>query len=109
MHCSTRIHLATLLKADNPHSVGATHALDLSVRRRDSLDHLQPPESPLSAFSLVRNHATDRAPEDHARSTEMERTTGGVDVAALAQEGQVLQLVPIKDVVSSRSMSDTVW
>ena len=93
------------------------HELLPVVWRGDSLEGLEPLEGVLSTLGLVRGHATDLrnnfrlqlkdgevrinkksygAPEDLGGSPEVERSTGRLDVAALLQEVEVLQLVTVE-------------
>merc|ERR1719295_1117523 len=72
------------------------HELLFVIGRGNSLKGLEPLEGILSALSLVGGHATHGAPEDLGGSPEVEGPTGRLDVAALLQEVEVLQLVAVE-------------
>lgn len=48
----------------------------------------------MSSLGLVGDHSADGLPQHTAGGTEVERTTGRVDIAPFAQVGQELDLVP---------------
>lgn len=74
------------------HGVGFNES-GLSIQRlRNTVISTKTLESSSTTSGLVGEHTTDCAPEDLVGGTEVERSTSGVDVAALAKEAQVLQL-----------------
>merc|ERR1719264_270406 len=75
---------------------GNDHQLLFVIGRGNTLEGLEPLQSVLAALSLVGGHATHSAPEDLGWSPEVERSTGGLHVAALLQEVEVLQLVAVE-------------
>ena len=79
-------YLATSLQTQDFEGSRDDHALLLVVRRRHSLEGLEPLESGLATLGLVRDHASHGPIEDLAGGAEVEGPTGGVDVATLAQE-----------------------
>ena len=82
--------VATRSESQHTESLRANHTVDLVVRGRNSLEHLQVSQGSGTTGSLVGDHSTDGSPEDLGGSTEVEGTTSGVDVASLAQEVLVL-------------------
>jgi hypothetical protein len=92
MEINTCAELATRLQSKVTESGWQNMTLLGVVRLRDSIKSLEALQSLHTTSSLVRNHATDSAIEDLARSALVERTSGRLDVTTLAQEGQVLQL-----------------
>merc|ERR1740128_708996 len=72
------------------------HFLLPVVWRRNTFKCLQALECILSALGLVRSHASDSPPENLGRSTEVERSTLGENVATLSQEVKILQLISVE-------------
>ena len=80
----------TRSESQHTESLRADRARNLVIRRRNSLEDLEVSQSGGTTRGLVGNHCADGSPENLGRSTEVEGTTGGVDVASLAQEVLVL-------------------
>ena len=74
------------------HSVGFNKSGESIQRLRNTVIGAETLEGSGSTSSLVGEHTTNCAPKDLVGGTEVERSTSGVDVAALAKEAQVLQL-----------------
>ena len=89
-------HLATGLQAENLESGRDNHALFLVEGGWYTLVALEPLKGFLSALCLVWHHSTDCAPENLLGSTEVEGSTSRLDVASLAQEVEVLELVAVE-------------
>ena len=62
----------------------------LVIRRRDSLEDLQALQSGLALRQFVRQHTTDRAPQDLGRRAVVDRAKLRVGVRPLAEERSVL-------------------
>merc|ERR1719328_946409 len=86
----------SVLQPQNLKSRGDHHQLLLVIGRGHTLEGLQPLQSVLATLSLVGGHSTDGAPEDLGWCPEVERSTGGLDVATFLQEVEVLQLVAVE-------------
>jgi len=86
----------SVLQPQNLKSRGDDHQLLLVIGRGHTLEGLQPLQSVLATLGLVGGHATDGAPEDLGWCPEVEGSTGGLDVATLLQEVEVLQLVAVE-------------
>jgi hypothetical protein len=69
-----RAVLAAGLQAENAESLGDDNALLLVVRRGNTFEGLQALHSGITTRGLVRNHATDGAPEHLGGSAEVEGT-----------------------------------
>ena len=83
--------LASGLEPQDTEGLGNDDALLLVVRGRDTLEGLKTLHSGVAAGSLVRDHATDGAPEHLGGSAEVEgTTTSGVVPGLLAHERLVL-------------------
>jgi hypothetical protein len=83
--------LAARLEPQNTEGLGNNDALLLVVGRGDTLEGLKTLHSSVTAGSLVRDHATDGAPEHLRGSAEVEgTTTSGVVPGLLAHERLVL-------------------
>ena len=83
--------LAAGLQPQDSQSLGNDNALLLVVWGRDTLEGLQTLHSGVTAGSLVRDHATNGAPEHLGGSAEVEgTTTGRVEPGLLAHESLVL-------------------
>lgn len=83
-------------ESEGAEGVGHDEALNLVIRRGDTLEDLQAAESSHTLGSLVGEHTTDDSPEDLSGRTVVEGTVTGVGVRALAQEGQILDLVTVQ-------------
>lgn len=77
-------------KLEGAESLRNNNALNLVIRRRDTLENLQVSQSGGTTSGLVRQHATDGAPEHLGWGAEVEGTTARVGVNVLAQERQEL-------------------
>jgi hypothetical protein len=83
--------LAAGLQPQDTEGLGNDNALLLVVGRGDTLEGLETLHGGGTAGSLVRDHATDSAPEHLGRSAEVEgTTTGRVEPSLLAHESAVL-------------------
>lgn len=83
--------LAAGLQPQDTEGLGNDDALLLVVGGRDTLEGLETLHSGVTAGSLVRDHATDGAPEHLGGSAEVEgTTTSGVEPGLLAHESLVL-------------------
>lgn len=86
--------LAAGLEAEDTEGLGDDHALLVVVGRRDTLEGLQAVHGSGTTLSLVRDHATDGAPEHLGRRTVVPWTTArGVETGLLAEEGLVLHCI----------------
>merc|ERR1719234_511680 len=85
-----------MLQPQNLESRWDDHELLPVIGRGNSLEGLEPLEGVLATLSLVGGHAAHGAPEDLGWSPEVERSTGGLDIATLLQEVEVLQLVAVE-------------
>lgn len=85
--------LAAGLEAEDTESLGNDHALLVVVWGRDTLEGLQALKSGGAASGLVRNHATDGAPEHLGGRTVMPWTCIGLvtrlssDILSLVETG----------------------
>jgi len=93
---SQRTELPSWLEAENLECGWDDHLLLLVVWGRDTLEGLEPLHGLLALLGLVWHHSSHRAPEDLGGSAEVERASGGLDVATQPQELQVLELVPVE-------------
>lgn len=83
--------LAAGLEAEDTERLGDDHALLVVVGRGDTLEGLQAVHGGGTTLSLVRDHATDGAPEHLGRRTVVPWATArGVETGLLAEEGLVL-------------------
>jgi hypothetical protein len=86
--------LAAGLETEDTESLGDDHALLVVVGRGDTLEGLQAVHGSVTTLGLVRNHATDGAPEHLGRRTVVPWTTARrVETGLLAEEGLVLHCV----------------
>lgn len=86
--------LAAGLEAEDTEGLGDDHALLVVVGRGDTLEGLQAVHGSVTTLGLVRDHATDGAPEHLGRRTVVPWTTArGVETGLLAEEGLVLHCV----------------
>jgi len=72
------------------------HQLLFVIGRGNSLEALEPLQSILAALGLVGSHTAHSAPEDLRGRSEVEGSTGGLHVATLLQEVEVLELVTVE-------------
>jgi hypothetical protein len=93
---ANKTYFAARLKPEDLKGRGDNHPLLLVVRRWNTFEGLEPLQGELTLLGLVWDHSTHCAPKDLSRSTEMERSTKGFDVATKSQKLQVLQLVTVK-------------
>lgn len=91
-----KTYFASLLQPEDFKGGGHDHPLLLVIWRRNSLEGLEPLEGGLSPLGLVGHHAAHSAPKDLSGRPEVERASGGLDVAAQPQELQVLELVSVE-------------
>jgi hypothetical protein len=82
------------LEAKNLEGVGDDHALGAVVGRGDAVEGLEVGEGGLAAGGLVGDHAADGAPEDAGGGAEVDGAMGGLGVHPLAEEPEVLHLLP---------------
>lgn len=88
--------LAARLETEDTESLRDDHALLVVVWGWDTLEGLKTLHGGGAAGGLVRNHATDSAPEHLGWRTVMPwTTTGGVETGLLAEEGLVLDCMII--------------
>jgi len=80
----------TRSESQHTESLRADRARNLVIRRRNSLEDLEVSQSSGTTGGLVGDHSTDGSPENLGRSTEVEGTTSGVNVASLSEEVLVL-------------------
>lgn len=86
--------LAARLETEDTESLGDDHALLVVVWGRDALKGLEALHGGGAASGLVRNHATDGAPEHLGWRTVVPwTTTGGVETSLLAEEGLVVHCI----------------
>jgi hypothetical protein len=86
--------LAAGLKAEDTERLGDDHTLLVVVGRGDALEGLQAVHGSVTTLGLVRDHATDGAPEHLGRRTVVPWTTARrVETGLLAEEGLVLHCV----------------
>merc|ERR1719234_2276766 len=85
-----------MLQPQNLESRWDDHEILPVLRRGNTLKGLEPPQGVLATLSLVGGHASHSAPEDLGWSPEVEGSTGWLDVAALLQEVEILQLVAVE-------------
>ena len=88
--------LSVRLQPDDSQGFRDDHALDLVKWGRNTLEDLKALESGRTTSGLVRDHPTNDAPEDTRWRTEVEGSVLGVDVATLAEELLVLELVAVE-------------
>jgi len=91
-----RAVLSARFQADDAHRVRRHFSLLMIVRRWNALENLQIVQRARSTLTLVRNHASNGAPEDATRSAKVERSTRRIHVAAFAQKSQIFQLIAIE-------------
>lgn len=75
-------------------SIRNNHPLGHIKGRRDALVGLQTSKCGSSSLSLVRNHASDGAPQDFGGSAEVNGAVRRFGVHTLAEEPHVLHLLP---------------
>jgi hypothetical protein len=85
--------LTSGLKTEDTESGGDNHALNTVIRSGNTFEKLNAIQSSGTTSSLVGNHTTDSLIQDTRRSTEMERTTSGVDETTLVEVSVVLHYI----------------
>jgi hypothetical protein len=86
--------LAAGLKAEDTERLGDDHTLLVVVGRGDALEGLQAVHGSVTTLGLVRDHATDGAPEHLGRRTVVPWTTARrVETGLFAEESLVLHCV----------------
>jgi hypothetical protein len=86
--------LAAGLEAEDTEGLGNDHALLVVVGRGDTLEGLQAVHGSVTTLGLVRDHATDGAPEHLGRRTVVPWTTARrVETGLFAEESLVLHCV----------------
>ena len=89
-------YLPAWLEPENFEGGGDNHPLLFVIRRRDTLESLEPFHGFLSSLGFVGNHSSDCPPEHLRGGTEVEGATCRLDIAPQSQELQHFQLVPIE-------------
>jgi hypothetical protein len=101
--------LAAGLEAEDTEGLGNDHALLVVVGRGDTLEGLQAVHGSVTTLGLVRDHATDGAPEHLGRRTVVPWTTARrVETGLFAEESLVLHCAQCVSIGIAGSISSSV-